>query len=158
MGAHASAFEQNSALGDYNLKQKRLCAEFTITGNATPASKTLGSTDLPGVMLLRTQGQTTDVDAIETVAFTTADDENSGNSVFGVMLRGGSSYLGSIQKVLLIRVTDRGGTATSLAVTAHGTNGLTTGGNIAFSIAGTGLRLDTENADIVIEVEYVASK
>lgn len=155
MGSSASIQERNQVLNDYNLKEKSLCAEFTITGNATPASKVHGVPELPGVLLLRTQGKTAEVDAVETVAYTTADDGPT-NSVFGVMIRGGTSYLGTIKKVLLIRVTDRGGTATSLAVTAHGTSGLTTGGNIAFSIAGTGLDLEAENADIVVEVEFVA--
>lgn len=159
MGASASVFEQNQVLNDYNVKQKRLCAEFTITGNATPASKTHGVPELPGVMLLRTQGKTAEVDAIETVTFTTADDGPT-NSVFGVMLRGGTNGLGTIKKVLLIRVTDRSGSATSLAVTAATgtTSGLTTGGNIAFNVSGTGLDLEAENADIVVEVEYVAQR
>lgn len=151
-------FEQNSTLYDYELKEKRLCAEFTITGNATPASKQHGVPELPGVMLLRTEGKTSEVDAIEVVAYTTAVDNSSGNSVFGVMIRGGLSGCGSIKKVLQISVTDRGGTATSLAVTPHGTSGLTTGGNIAFSIAGTGLNLASENADIVVTVDYVLSE
>ena len=155
MGSSASVFEQNQVLNDYNCKEKRLCAEFTITGDATPADKEHGVPELPGVMLLRTQGKTAEVDAIETVAYTTADDGPT-NSVFGVMLRGGDEGLGDIKKVLLIRVTDRSGSATSLAVTPHGTSGLTTDGNIAFSIAGTGLDLEAENADIVVEVEYVA--
>lgn len=150
-------FEQNSTLYDYELKEKRLCAEFTITGNATPASKQHGIPELPGVMLLRTEGKTAEVDAIEVVAYTTADDGPT-NSVFGVMIRGGSSGCGSIKKVLQISVSDRSGTATSLAVTKHGTQGLTTGGNIAFSIAGTGLDLSAEDADIVVTVDYVLSE
>lgn len=160
MGASASVLSQNSTLNDYDLKQKRLCAEFTITGNATPASKVHGIPELPGVLLLRTEGKTAEVDAIETVSYATADDESSGNSVFGIMIRGGDSYAGTIKKVLQMRLTDRGGTATSLAITAPSgtTVGLTTGGNMAFNIAGTGLRLDTENADIVVTVDYVAQK
>lgn len=160
MGASASTFEQNSVLNDYNIKQKQLCAEFTITGSATAANKVLGIPLVPGVMLLRTQGQTATVDAIETVSYTTADDENSGNCVFGVMIRGDSSGLGSVSKVLSITLYDRGATATSLAVTIPSgtTHGLTTAGNIAFNIVGTGLRLDTENADIVVTVQYVAQE
>lgn len=153
MGSHASAFEQNNKLNQHNLRQKRICVEFTITGNATPASKTHGTSDLHGVMLLRTEGKTSTVDAIETVVYATPDDGPT-SSVFGVMFRGGAGYLGQIAKVLSIRVTDRGGTSSSLAVTRYGTFGLTTGGNIAFSIAATGLDLTNENADIIVEVEY----
>ncbi len=155
-----SEFAKNSTLMDYELKQKRVCAEFTITHNATPASKVHGVPDLPGVLLLRTEGKTSEVDAIETVSYTTADDENTGNSVFGIMIRGGDAYAGTIAKVLQVRVTDRAGDATSLAVTAASgtTDGLTAAGNIAFDIAGTGLRLDTEDADIVVTVDYVLQK
>jgi hypothetical protein len=153
-----STMEQNSVLNDYQLKQKRLCAELTITANATPANKEHGIPDVPGVMLLRTEGKTSDVDAIETVAFTTADDENTGNCVFGVMLRGGDEGLGSIRKVLSIRLEETSSSplSTALAVTKHGTSGLTTDGNIAFSVAGTGLRLDTESPRILVTVDYLS--
>ena len=148
--------EQNNVLNDYKLKQRRVMVEFSVTANATPASKAHAS-DLPGVLFLRTEGKTAEVDAIESVAFTTADDEATGDSVFGVMLKG--SELGSIKKVLGIRVSETStALATSLAVTKHGTGGLSSGGNIAFSIAGTGLRLDTESPKIAVEVEYLLSE
>lgn len=149
-------FENNSALHDYQLKHRKLVFNYTITGNATPASKAHGVPDLPAVVVLRSEGKVADADAIETISFTTAADNSTGDSVHGVLIKG--SALGSISKVLSIKVTDRGGTATSLAVTAHGTKGLSTGGNIAFSIAGTGLNLSSENADIVVEVDYVLSE
>lgn len=151
-------FENNSTVEDYQLKHRKLVAEFTITAHATPANKVHGVPDLPAVLVLSSEGKTADAAAIDTVTFTTAVDNSTGDSVFGVLLRAGSGYLGTIAKVLSIKVTDRGGTATSLAVTAHGTKGLTTSGNIAFSIAGTGLNLASENADIVCEIDYVLSK
>ena len=155
-----SVQEKNSVLNDYKLKQKRLCAEFTITGNATPASKAHGVPDLPGVMLLRTEGKVADVDAIETVSYTTADDDSTGNSVFGIMIRGGDEGLGSIRKVLQFTITDRSGTATSVAMTAASgtTSGLTAEGNLAFNIAGTGLNLASEDADCVVTVDYVSEE
>lgn len=153
-------FEQNSVVNDYMLKHKKLVCEFSITANATPASKKHNSPDLPGVLLLRTEGKIAEVDAIEVVAYTTAADNSTGDSVFGVMIRGGSEGvgLGSIAKILKITVSEKTSLATSLAVTKHGTNGLSTAGNIAFSIAGTGLTLATESPTIVVEIDYVASK
>lgn len=146
-------YSNNNTVHDHLLKQKKLVLECSITANATPASKKHG-TDLAGVAILRTEGKVAEADAVETVAFTTADDENSGNSVFGLMLRGGAAYLGSIAHVTAISVTEKTALATSLAVTKHGTDGLTTGGNIAFTIAGTGLRLDTESPTLVVEIDY----
>lgn len=149
--------EKNQTLNDYYLKQKRFVAEFSITFNATPADKVHSVPEAHGVMLLRTEGKTSEVDAIETVSFTTAADNSTGNSVFGVMVRGGDSGLGSVNKVLKISVSEKTSLASALAVTAHGTNGLTTGGNVAFSIAGTGLDLSSESPTIVVEVEYISA-
>ena len=145
------SFEKNAALLNHQLKQERLVFEVAITANATPASKQ-HHVDIPGVVLLRTEGKTADADAVEDLSatFTTADDENSGNCVFGVLV----TELGDIEKVSKITVTEKTALSSSLAVTAHGTSGLTTDGNIAFSVAGTGLRLDTESPTLVVEIEY----
>lgn len=148
--------ELNSVVLDQQLKHKRLCFEVSITANATPASKEHAS-DLPGVCILRTEGKTAEADAVEVVAFTTADDEATGNSVFGILLKG--AELGSIKKVLKISVSESStALSTALAVTKHGTGGLSSGGNIAFSIAGTGLRLDTESPKLCVEVDYSLSE
>jgi hypothetical protein len=153
-----SVQEKNSVVNDYQLKQKRLVAEFTITGDATPASKVHGVPDLPGVMILRTEGKTADADAVETVSFTTADDDSTGDSVFGILIKGGSDGLGDIRKVLRAQITDRGGSATSVAIagTSDSTKGLTADGNLAFNVTGTGLNLSSENADLVVTIDYVA--
>lgn len=151
--------EKNNVVLDQQLKHKRLCFEISITGNATPASKKHAS-DLPGVCVLRSEGLTAEADAVEDLSgsFTTADDsDGSGNSVFGVLMKG--SELGSIKKVLSVRVAETStALATSLAVTKHGTGGLSSGGNIAFSVAGTGLVLSSESPKIMVEVDYVLSK
>ncbi len=151
------SFEQNSTLNSNQLKQKRFVAEFTITANATPASKVHGVPDVPGVMLLRTEGIVAAADAVEDLSgdFATANDEDSGNCTFGVLIRGGDEGLGSIKKVLSIRLFEGTALATSMAITRLGTRGLTAGGNIAFDVVGTGLRLDTESPRITVEVEYL---
>lgn len=149
----ANDFKSNSTLCDYQLKQQRLVFQFTIAGNATPASKT-HSSDLPGVVYLRTQGKTTEADAIETLTWATADDESTGNSVFGFLVDLGDNKARKVHKIMLTEVS---AVSTSEAVT--GPNGaasiLTAEGNLAVEIAGTGLRLDTESPTFLVEIEYV---
>lgn len=71
---------------EHTLRFERLVYNFSITGNATPASKTQTS-DLPGMAILRMQGETAQADAIESdFTWTTPVDNSSGNSVFGILL------------------------------------------------------------------------
>src|ERR1700679_2255206 len=71
---------------EHNLRFERLVYNFSITGNSTPANKTQTS-DLPGMAILRMQGQTAQADAIENdFTWTTPVDNSSGNSVFGILL------------------------------------------------------------------------
>lgn len=144
--------QKNSTLEHQYLKLRRLVFDFSITANATPASKVHAS-DLPGVCFLRTQGKTAEADAVEdlSASFTTPDDESTGSSVFGVLI----SQLELIEKIYSIEVVEQTALSTSLTVTSLGTRGLTAGGNIAFNIAGAGLRLDTESPVIRVEVTYL---
>jgi Ice-binding-like len=71
---------------EHTLRFERLVYNFDIIGNATPANKTQDS-DLPGMAVLRMQGQTAQADAIESdIMWTTPVDNSSGNSVFGILL------------------------------------------------------------------------
>lgn len=144
--------QKNSTLEHQFLKLRRLVFDLSITANATPASK-IHSSDLPSVCVLRTEGKVSEADAIEDLSgsFTTADDENAGDSVFGVLLHN----LEEIEKVYSISVSEQTSLSSSLSVSALGTRGLTSGGNIAFNISGTGLRLDTESPVIRVTVEYL---
>jgi hypothetical protein len=148
-----SVLKPNSKLNDHQLKTERVVFEIAITSHATPASK-VHTSDLPSVCFLRTEGKTAEVDALETVTWTTAADNSTGDSAFGVFLKD----LGNVQKVLKIAVVEQTALATSLAVTRAGTRGLTAAGNIAFNIAGTGLNLASESPVITVEVEYLLSK
>lgn len=148
------SLEKNNVVQDLALKTRRQVFEISITGNATPASK-VHSTDLPGVAVLRSEGKIAEADAVETISWTTAQD--AANAVFGVLLKG--SELGDIKKVLSCKVSETStSVATALTVTKHGTGGKTTGGNIAFSITGTGLDLTSESPKIVCEVEYLLAE
>ena len=142
-------FAINNELMDYRLKEQRLTPNFYILGNATPASKT-NTVDIPSVMYLRLQGQTSAVDAIESLSWISPVDNSSGNCVFGVML----TSLGSVSKVKEIIVTEPTGFSSAIVVAPLGVNGLTPGGNIAFNISATGLHLDTESPTFLIKLEY----
>lgn len=150
----ANNFVSNSMLNDHLLRQVKIGFEFTITGNATPASK-VHQSDLPGVVHLRTEGKTSVVDAIEDLSgsFTTADDESGGDCVFGVFLD--LEDFMEIHKVNKIEIYEVSALSTSEALTLHGTNGLSSNGNIAFTVAGTGLRLDTESPTFYCEIDLL---
>lgn len=143
-----------------------LPVRLQITGNATPASK-VHREDMAPIAILRTEGKVATADAIEDLSadFTTADDNATGDSVFGVLLRkelndGQFDGIGEVERVLDVAIYDLSGTATSVAATllsgSSSVRGLTADGNIAIEIAGTGLNLASENADLLMIVRYLA--
>lgn len=158
--------KEKPTLNDQMLRTERLCFQCSIVGNATPANKTFSS-DIPGVSLLRAEGQTAAVDAIETLTWTTPVDDSTGSSVFGLYLDIGTTVTPSLgpvatredyaDKVYKVEVIDAGGTASSLTVT--GPNGaanafLTPLGNIAIEISASGLNLSSETATLNVLVDY----
>ena len=151
---NAAVLESNSALNEQNLKSKRMVFEVEITADATPADKVHG-VDVPSVVILRSEGKVAQADAIEDLSgsFTTAVDDSTGDSQFGILI----TELGSIEKVYSVTVSEQTSLASSLSVALLGTNGLTAGGNIGIDIAGTGLDLSTESPVLLIEVEYLKS-
>lgn len=144
-------FEKNSGVGDLQIKTKVLRFDVSIGGNATPASKTHQS-DLPGVVYLRTEGKVAEADAIETLSFTTANDEDSGNCQFGILIKG--SELGSIKRVKKVLITQVLATGTAIVVAGISNTFLSAGGNIQIDITGTGTRLDNESPTFHVEVVY----
>ncbi len=153
-------FSQNNRFADHMLKQKNLSFISKITHHATPASKIFGGDFENDVSFIRAEGLTATVDALETITWTTADDESGGNSVFGILIKGSAIAEGSngILEILGMEVEDLNGNATSLAISGPNNSSkasaLTTGGNIAIEIAGTGLRLDTEDALLGFRIHY----
>jgi hypothetical protein len=150
----SNQFFTNPTLSDHLLRQQKLCFNFSITSNATPASK-VHSSDLAGVVHLRTEGKTAEADAIEdlSASFTTAADNSTGDSVFGVLID--CSGLPAIRKVNQIRMTEISTVSTSEALTNLGTNGLTADGNIAFNIAASGLNLASESPTFFVEIDFL---
>lgn len=139
---------------EHLLRQERLVAQFSITANATPALKR-ENVDIPGLQVLRTQGQTAAADAIAPLVVWTAPvDNSSGNSVFGLLLNLDENVADKVYSVSITEVT---ALAASLAVTGpSGAAGayLTADGQIAIEIAATGLNLASESPTFLMVVEY----
>lgn len=146
-------FKQISAHHDHMLKSQRLVYEFSITGDATPADKT-HSVDIPDMAILRTEGKTSDADAVETITWTTAVDNSAGNSVFGILMDLSGNPARKVYSVSLTEVT---AVSTSEVVTGpnSGSSFLTSDGNIAVEVAATGLNLASESPTYRLEVEYL---
>lgn len=141
-------------LHDHRLKQQRLVFEVEITANGTPADK-VHSVDIPGAVYLRTEGKTAEADNVEDLSgdFTTAADNNAGDSQFGILLD-----LGDVQKVKKVTITEQTSLATSLTVAPAGSDYKTDEKNIAIDITGTGLNLASESPRLLVEIEYDAEK
>ena len=144
----------NFAVRQHQLKHEKLTFGFKITSNATPASKT-HTVDLPGIVILRTEGIVAAADALETVTWTTAVDAT--NACFGVMIDG--SELGSIKAVKGARISQVVATGTALVTRPPNNSStvtamLTSGGNVAVEVLATGTSLDTETATFLMEIDY----
>ena len=150
---------KNALAGDKELSTKTAWVKLAITANATPASK-VHSTDYQGIAYLRTEGKTAEADAIEDLSsdFTTAADNSTGDSQFGILLKGSELSNGSLDEVLEVSLAENpngSAVATSIAISpAVSGSYVTSGGNIAVDVAGTGLNLASESPDLVLKVTY----
>lgn len=146
-------FKSKAEHHNHLLKQQRLVTEFSIAGNATPADKQ-HSSDVPGLVVLRTEGKTAAADAVESLTWTSAVDDNAGDSVFGVLLDLGDNTARKVYSVSLTEVTT---VSSSESVTGPNTGSsfLTSNGNIAVEVAATGLDLSSEDVTFRLEVEYL---
>lgn len=143
---------------NYKLQHVRLVIPFSITGNATPASKVISYGELQSIMYVRSEGLTAVVDAIEstsTTNFAAPDDNNTGDSVFNIFIKGPNG-LGKIKKLLKASISEDGTSlATSLAITKKGdsSSGVSVDNNICLDVAGTGLNLASESPSLLLEIE-----
>lgn len=151
-----SFLSPNSAAQDYKIRRVSMEVPFSITANATPASKSHNMLpELSGVVYLRTEGKTSEVDAIEGTSatnFTTAVDAT--NAVFGIFVRGPAG-IGKVRKILKVAIAEDGTSlASSLAVAKNGSSssGVTALGNVALSVTGTGLDLASESPSIRLDL------
>lgn len=144
----------DAQVGEVKEKTHRLTVEVSIVGDATPADKGL-SNDLGGALIIRAEGQTAVAEALEAgLSWTTAVDDSTGDSQFGLLLDGSKLCNNAVLKVLSVSVSDSLGTATSVASSKVEAEFLTAGGNVAIDIAGTGLDLSAENAVILLDIVY----
>lgn len=138
------------------LRQERLVFNFSITGNATPANKTQAQ-DIPGLVVLRMEGQTAAADAIETLSWTAPVDNSAGNSIFGILMNLNQDIGQDIaDKVYIVSLTEVTSVSTSEALSGPGGSSsyLTAEGNIAVEVAATGLNLASESPTFTMVVEY----
>lgn len=143
-------FDKNAAVEDYKQREKRLAIPFTITYNATPASKSTAS-DLGASMYLSTEGLTATATAVDSGTNFTTESDSTG--IFGALL----ANLGTVDKLLDVQLVNlSSGTA---AVTRKGasTTGVTASGNIAVSIDWNG-NLATTSLTATLIVDYRVSK
>ena len=145
-----SLLSKNSQVNDYEIRSRRLCIPFSITHNATPASKTT-AVDLPEALTLATEGLTAAAAAIDSgTNFTTPTDSTG---IFGCLVSG----CGTVSKLLKAEVVHlSSGTATLTKVGASST-GVTASGNIAVSIDSS---LDLSMTDLsgTLVVDYIIKK
>lgn len=137
---------------EHLLRQERLCFNFSIVGNATPASKQV-NVDVPGLVILRTQGQTAQADAVEAITWTAPLDNSAGNSIFGILLDLDDDLADKVYSVSMVEVSN-----VSASEVLTGPNGsasyLTAAGNIAIEVAASGLNLASESPTFTVVVEY----
>lgn len=93
-------YRNRPELHDFLLKSKRLVFQSSIYHSATPANKKHAS-EIPGAVYIRSEGKTAEVDAIESLTWSTPDDDNSGNSVFGLLIDLGDNKARKVYSVLM---------------------------------------------------------
>ena len=143
-------FSKNSGNYDYEIKSHRLSIPFTITFNATPASKSHAS-DLPSAMTLSTEGLTAAATAIDTgTSFTTQTDSTG---IFGVLL----SNLGTVYKLYDVQLVNLSSGTAALTRVGASSTGVTASGNIAVSVDWSG-NLATTSLTATMIVDYNVSK
>jgi hypothetical protein len=154
--------KENPQLNDQMLRTEKLVFSCAIVHNATPANKTFSS-DVPSVSLLRAQGQTAAVDAIEVLAWTAPNDAAG---IFGLYLSIGKTVTPSLGPVptaedyadavysVSVRNAPASAALAAAAVTGPGgsTSFLTPLGNIAIEI--TNGNLATTDQTLIVDVNY----
>ena|SRR5271165_4478652 len=154
--------KENPVLNDQMLRSEKLTFACNIVHNATPANKTFSS-EVPSVSLLRAQGQTAAVDAVEVLSWTAPNDASG---IFGIYLSIGKTVTPSLGPVpsaedyadavysVSVRKTPAGAALAAANVTGPGGSSsfLTPLGNIAIEI--TDGNLATTDEPLIIDVNY----
>lgn len=144
--------ESNSTLKNHGLKSKRIICEFWVVGNEDPTKKGQGS-DLPGIVVVRTESRTNQADKVEDVSNWIAFpyDSYQGGCCFGLLVNG-NNFTSPIEKVYRISITTSETDQVRLEY-VYG-NWLTPQGNIAVEIFCDGLTLNTNKTiKFLLELE-----
>ena len=149
-----------------SVKVQRLSIPFYITHNATPASKVI-SVDEPGLLFLDVQGInncTVAAGAFDTSAeaagITFASPTDS-TGAFSLLVRiGNGSEL--IQKVMSVKCSSRNGAVSGILCSpptgalSGSVEFITSLGDKIVANVASGINLSTTDADLILEVEYIA--
>lgn len=146
---------KNAQVQDRKLKVQRLVIPFTITGNATPASKTIAS-DEPSLLFLKVEGINQITEAAgaledgETLPSLASATDSTG--VINALVKIGEP----LKKVCLVRVVGRDGTQLSRQgqILAFTTGSDNAGQSVVCNIT-TGVNLASASIDAALEVEYI---
>jgi hypothetical protein len=140
------------------LRQRRVIFDVSFHGNATP-TLVQHSSDAPSAVFLASSGLD---DAAVDDAVATGDLgpnfgslSNSPASVVGVLVDGPKALGGKVDKLFsldVIELTSVAGTVTS-ALKGVATSGITTKGNVAFTVSGTALDLTSDTVTYRVTLE-----
>lgn len=140
---------------DRKLKVQRLVIPFAITGNATPASKTI-AVDEPSLLFLKVEGInqiTTGTGALESgESLPSLASATDSTGVINALVKIGEP----LAKVCLVRVVGRGATQLSKQgeILAFTTGSDNAGQSVVCNIT-TGVNLASASIDAALEVEYI---
>lgn len=140
------------------LKVQRLSMPFFITGNGTPASKTIAY-DEPALVFIKTEGldhitvARGAMDSAEELAAITFSVDDSDGKI-AVCVRVGEA----VDKVCSVRLTSRAANESVVGTAPTGaTEFITSEGDKIVANFDTAVDLSAANADFTLEVEYVVS-
>lgn len=131
-------YRDKNAMYQHLLEQEYCIFNVTVNANATPASKVLES-DMPGVAVLRCQGETAAADAIESGISWTAPVDANGTC--GLLLDD------QCKKIYQVNVTPSTGTVSV-------TSGISAGGRIYLNLD-SNQDFSTTSVTFLVEVKYL---
>jgi hypothetical protein len=152
----STSFRANDSLVlDRQLKVQKVSIPFTVTANATPASKAQ-STDEPAVLFLRTEG----VDGITTTSGALSSGEVMPGSLVSLSDASGNfialcKVREPLAKIISVNLVGRGATAINKSCQVLALTTGTGGGQSAVCNVRSGVNLATTDLDAVLEISYV---
>lgn len=133
----------SSAGQDLMLRHKRVILDVSFTG-ATPSTSVQHSSDAPSAVFLASLG--VDDAAADDAACNFGTLQNSTGAVVGVLVDGPKTLGGKIRKLFSLSVTEVTSVAGTVSSSKKGASstGITSSGNLAFTVTGTAADLTTQ--------------